>query len=500
MAERLTFGTAGLRAPLGDGPLRMNVRVIEQVATAIAKWLPSGSTVVIGRDARHGSEDFANVTARVLLDNGHSPRMFADPVPTPVVAHEVLRSTAAAGVMVTASHNPATDNGYKVYANDGGQILGEDAAIIEATMGSLPLPDDVDTALPDSVELLGEAEVDAYLDTISTVSTRDADQPGIAIAYTALHGVGGDLFVRALEADGHRVVSVPEQHEPDPDFPTAAFPNPEEPGTLDLVMELADSEGVDLVLANDPDADRLAVAVRREAGWERLTGDEIGVLLGDQILGKALSSDVAGSVATTIVSSSLLAKIATASGVQCHTTLTGFKWLARAADDDDAPLLFAYEEALGYAVTPTLRDKDGISAGVAFAELVASLPHGATVDDVLRGIHRAYGVHVNSQRSVRFDGDNAMNKMTAVMASLRNDPPKTIGSLSVVSTTDLIDGTDGLEASDVLIYELDGGRVIIRPSGTEPKVKAYLEVVDRDRAIAVEHLGELERAAAALLG
>ena len=480
----------------------MNVEVVEQVATAIAAWLPPASEFVIGRDARYGSEDFANVTARVLSAAGHTPRVFRSPVPTPVVAHEVARTHAAGGVMVTASHNPAADNGYKVYAADGGQILGDDAAIIEAHMDALPWPDEVDTTLPDSAVLLGDAEIDAYVETISRVSAADPAREGITIAYTAMHGVGGELFVRALAAQGHRVHSVPEQHEPNPDFPTAAFPNPEEPGTLDLVMALAETLDADLVLANDPDADRLAVAIRRAAGWERLTGDEIGVLLGNQIINDQLTGGSSiGSVATTIVSSSLLAKIAAAAGVTCHTTLTGFKWLARASDGDaaHAPLLFAYEEALGYAVTPALRDKDGISAGVAFADLVESLPPGVTVDDVLGDIHRAHGVHLNSQRSVRFGGDDAMSNMAAVMASLREQPPTTIGSLAVTSQTDLLTGSHGLEASDVLIYELVGGRVIIRPSGTEPKVKAYLEAVDADRRVAEQRLAELEMAAADLL-
>ncbi len=500
MAERLSFGTAGLRAPLGDGPMRMNTQVVEQVAMAIAQWLPPASTFIIGRDARHGSADFAAVTARVLTEAGHRPQLFADPVPTPVVAHQIVRSSAAGGVVVTASHNPATDNGYKVYTSDGGQILTADAVQIEATMESLPWPEEVDASLPDSVELLGNSEIDAYLSTISEAARRDVSEGGLTIAYTAMHGVGGDLFVRALEAAGHRVLSVPEQHEPDPDFPTAPFPNPEEPGTLDLVTALADRENADLVLANDPDADRLAVAVRRETGWERLTGDEIGVLLGNQILGYFLDSTNGGSVATTVVSSSLLGKIATAADVTCHTTLTGFKWLARAADADDSPLLFAYEEALGYAVNPTIRDKDGISSGVAFAEIVATLPEGATVDDVLRGIHRAYGVHLNSQRSIRFDGDDAMTKMTTVMDSLRSTSVAAIGSLPVTLIVDLIDGTEEFAASNVLIYELEGGRVIIRPSGTEPKVKAYLEAIDRDRDVAQSRLAELEGAVAELLG
>lgn len=494
MPDRLRFGTAGLRAPLGDGPLCMNSHVVEQVAKAIASWLPSESTFVIGRDARNGSEDFANVTARVLADAGHHPRVFADPVPTPVVAHEVVSTDAAGGVMVTASHNPATDNGYKVYAADGGQILLDDASQIEALMAAEPWPELVDSQPGEGIELLGSNEVDAYLATISSdVSPSPA---GLTIAYTAMHGVGGDLFVHALSAAGHQVHSVAAQHEPDPNFPTAAFPNPEEPGTLDLVVALADEVAANLILANDPDADRLAVAVKRGSAWERLTGDQIGVLLGASIIGQTSG---ARSVATTIVSSSLLSKVAAAGDVECHTTLTGFKWLARTADRS-APLVFAYEEALGYSVCPVIRDKDGISAGLRFAQLFAECrEHGETVDDLLTDIYETHGYHLTSQVSSRFEGADSMAQMAAAMNALRNSAPAEIGGCAVIDVVDLIDGSDELTPSDVLIYSLDGGRVIIRPSGTEPKVKAYLEAVAPDEPSAVDRLDKLEAAAAVLL-
>ena len=495
MLERLTFGTAGLRAPLGEGPLRMNVRVVEQVARAIAAWLPPASDFVVGRDARYGSEDFANVTARVLAETGHRPRVFPDPVPTPVVAYEVAQSAAAGGVMVTASHNPATDNGYKVYAADGGQILLEDAEKIEALMAAEPWPDSVETGPGEGSELLSGPEIDAYLGAIT--ANMAAKGRGLTIAYTALHGVGGDLFVRALTAAGHELHSVAAQHEPDPDFPTAPFPNPEEPGTLDMVTALADAVDADLILANDPDADRLAVAVRRESGWERLTGDQIGVLLGASSIGQTTGPR---SVATTIVSSSLLSKIAATADVPCHQTLTGFKWLARAADDSDAPLVFAYEEALGYSVCPVIRDKDGISAGLRFAELVADCrEHDETVDDLLTDIYETHGYHLTSQVSSRFEGENSMERMTAAMHSLREHPPTEIGGCGVTEIVDLLDGTGEFAASDVLIYHLDGGRVIVRPSGTEPKVKAYLEAVDPNPSTVAQRLTELETAAKALL-
>ena len=505
MTKRLRFGTAGLRAPLGEGPACMNVQTVALAANALAQWLPKHSSVVIGRDARHGSEEFANVTARVLIEAGHVPLLFPEPVPTPVVAHEVgRRSEVGAGVMVTASHNPATDNGYKVYTAEGTQLLPADAAIIEAGMDALPWPTEVSSETRSGrVQFLGKIEVDEYIKTIAgpglnLIPNRyqtGVEPSGLTIVYTAMHGVGADVFIRVLGHAGHRVISVPEQHAPDPDFPTAAFPNPEEPGTLDLAIALAEVEDADLILANDPDADRLAVAVKRQSGWERLTGDEIGVLLG----GYLINSGAAGSVATTIVSSSLLAKIAMAAGRTCHTTLTGFKYLSRAADADAGSLLFAYEEALGYAVNPQIRDKDGISAGLVFAELVASLDADQTIDDLLSVIYERHGVHLTSQRSVRFDGDDAMAKMADLMAGLRNDPPTAIGSASVVSITDLVSGTDAHDPADVLIYELVGGRVIVRPSGTEPKIKAYLEAVDAEAQKAKARLAELEEAVAELL-
>ena len=504
MVDRLTFGTAGLRGPLGDGPLCMNVEQVELAAMAIAEWLPEASTVVIGRDARHGSEDFANVTARVLADAGHRPRIFADPVPTPIVAHLVGVTEAAAGVMVTASHNPATDNGYKVYVADGGQLLPDDAAIIEAAMAALAWPTSVNTTRPVDVEVLGATEIETYVRTVSEALETPA-QSGVTIAYTALHGVGGELFGEVLERAGHRVHSVTEQHNPDPDFPTASFPNPEEPGTLDLVSSLADQIGADVVLANDPDADRLAVAVRRPAGWERLTGDEIGVLLASYVLESAPRPCT---VASSIVSSTMLSKLAAARDTTHESTLTGFKYLARAGSSE-VPLVFAYEEALGYSVLPSVRDKDGISAGLAFANLVASLhAAGRTVDDLLAELAAEFEHHATSQVSIRFDGDAAMSQMTAVMADLRGQALESLGRFDVIEVIDLAgeqssaasSGEPSLPSADVLIFHLDGGRLIVRPSGTEPKLKAYLEVVAPDIESARGDLDALELATRELLG
>ena len=494
--ERLRFGTAGLRGPLGEGPMCMNVELVHIAATAIARWLPAASTVIIGRDHRHDSEDFANVTASVLAEFGHTPGVFAGTVPTPVVAHTIRASNAAAGVMVTASHNPATDNGYKVYVADGGQLLPDDAVEIEALMAAQTWPGAVGMSVPVEVELLGESETSRYVASALDLSGEERGSP-LVVAYTAMHGVGGSLFAQVLEAAGYELHCVAEQHQPDPAFPTAAFPNPEEPGTLDLVMALADDVDADIVLANDPDADRLAVGVKRDDGWERLTGDQIGVLLGWSVLE---SADGPCTVATTIVSSTLLAKLATSRGVTAATTLTGFKYLARAGTPE-APLVFAYEEALGYAVDPqVVHDKDGITAGLAFAALASRLKaDGRSVDDLLGEIYDEFGTHLTAQVTHRFETERPMDDMSALMAHLRSRPSAHVGEIAVSSIEDLIDGSDTLPPSDVLIYHLDGGRVIVRPSGTEPKIKAYLEVIDHDSDAARQRLDLLRTAVARLL-
>lgn len=507
MADRLTFGTAGLRGPLGEGPLCMNVEQVELAAMAIAQWLPANSTLIIGRDARYGSEDFAHVTARVLTEVGHIPRLFSRPVPTPVIPFLIGASDATAGVVVTASHNPATDNGYKVYSADGGQLMPTDASMIEATMASLPWPESVDTRLPSGLEDLGAEQIDAYVAFVADAVGNTGQAPGVTVAYSAMHGVGGDLFTTVLEQVGHNVHSVEDQHDPNPDFPTAAFPNPEEPGTLDLVMALADEVDADIVLANDPDADRLAVAVRRTSGWERLTGDQIGVLLAWWTLE---STERPCTVASSIVSSTLLAKLAAARGAEHASTLTGFKWLARAGSPE-APLAFAYEEALGYSVIPTIRDKDGISAGLAFANLVALLKADSrTVDDLLGELAEEFGHHLTAQVSIRFDGSDSMAQLADVMSQLRSERPQAIGDMAVVEHIDLAEpdsgsapqpvGRPALPPSNVLIFNLDGGRLIVRPSGTEPKIKAYLEVIDTDPTAAQTVLDSLRSATGELLG
>lgn len=494
MSGRLRFGTAGLRAALGEGPNCMNVRTVALAATAIAAWVPPSSTVVIGRDARHGSAEFADVTAHILLAAGHRVELFDQPVPTPLVAWRVGSSAAAAGIMVTASHNPATDNGYKVYGADGSQILPDAAAEIEARMDRVPWPDTVPVGPAADAEMIGGEVIDEYA---FAVGRGTASQP-LNIVYTAMHGVGGDLAVRMLRGAGHTVYPVAEQFDPDPEFPTAPFPNPEEPGALDLSIAFAErhgSEYIDLILAHDPDADRLAVAVHSAEGWRRLSGDDVGVLLGSHLLGLASH----GVVATTVVSSSLLGRIAAAHDIPCLVTLTGFKWLVAAADDPEQPLVFAYEEALGYAVCPAVRDKDGLSAALVMGELAATLAvRGESVLDELERLHATYGVHRTSQISVRFDGDDSMQRMRAVMSSMRSTPPTAVGSHPVRSTRDLLNDPE-LPASDVLIHHLDAGRVIVRPSGTEPKLKLYLEATGDTPEAADLMLAGMHDAARALI-
>ena len=461
-AGRLTFGTAGLRGALGAGPNRMNRAVVRQAAAGLAAFLRSTERahrpVVIGYDARHGSTDFAHDSAAVLAGAAPQPLLLPRPLPTPVLAFAVRHLDAAAGVMVTASHNPPADNGYKVYLGgpDGGaQIVPPSDIRIEAAITAVgPLSD---LPLSDTYTVLDDSVVEAYL-TAVTALPRTAHRQ-VRIAYTPMHGVGGDLMLTALRRAGFDTPEVvAEQFAPDPDFPTVAFPNPEEPGAMDLALALAARTDADLVIANDPDADRCAVA----CGGRVLRGDEVGVLLADAML----RDGVPGTFATTVVSSSLLKAMCQAHGAPYAETLTGFKWIVRAAED----LAFGYEEALGYAVAPNLvRDKDGISAALLVAELAATLrAQGRTLLDRLDELAREHGVYATDQMSVRV---NDLTLITEAMARLRTDPPGALLDRPVTSVR------DRLPQADVLTFRADGCRVVVRPSGTEPKLKAYLEVV-----------------------
>ncbi|MFG1850554.1 phospho-sugar mutase [Actinomadura geliboluensis] len=481
---RLEFGTAGLRGELGAGPNRMNRVTVMRAAAGLAACLPPGGRVVVGFDARHGSRRFADDTAAVLSGAGLRPEVFAEPVPTPVLAH-FTRSfdDIVAGVMVTASHNPPRDNGYKVYWSDGAQIVPPQDSEISAAIDAVGRVDE----LPLGSGWPVHADAGLYLDAVS--SLRLGDDRDISIVYTPMHGVGRDVLLAAFERAGFPAPAVvPEQAEPDPDFPTVAFPNPEEPGALDLALALAEARRADLVIANDPDADRCAVAVPSPSGWRTLTGDEVGGLLAEHVLRHTAGHDRL--VATTIVSSSLLRSIAAARGVRFAETLTGFKWIMKAGaphpTGGSSPhgrpdrLVFGYEEALGYSVGDDrgvlVNDKDGIGAALAVAALAAAAKRdGRTLLDLLDDQAREHGLHATSQLSIRVDD---LSLITAAMTRLRAAPPAELAGRRVVSFDDLARPADGLPPTDGLRFRLSGGaRVVVRPSGTEPKLKCYLEVV-----------------------
>ena len=499
-ASSLTFGTAGLRGALGAGPNRMNRVVVRRTAAAIGRWLDDHDVrgpVVIGRDARHGSAEFAADSAAVIAGTGREVVLAPAPVPTPLLARAVLSLGAAAGIMVTASHNPREDNGYKVYAGDGAQIVPPADGEIAARIAAVGRVSDLVLAPADSplIRSLPVDVLDEYVAGVAALRVRPDVAPP-EVAYTPMHGVGGDVLGRAFRAaglDGPGVVA--EQADPDPDFPTVAFPNPEEPGAMDLVIALAERSGADVAMANDPDADRLAVAVPGDGGWRILSGDETGVLLADHLLRHGAGEDRL--VITTVVSSSMLARIADRHGVTFIETLTGFKWLARAAmARPELRFVLGYEEALGYSIGPLVRDKDGISAAVVFAELVATLSsEGSSVPERLDDLAREHGVHATRQLSLRFTGIDGPARMGARVDRLRSDPPASLGGVALSDVEDLAPG-GRLPPTDAVILRGSGLRVVVRPSGTEPKLKAYVEVVeavtgdvDRARSAAVERVG-----------
>ncbi|MFC4910604.1 phospho-sugar mutase [Actinomadura gamaensis] len=468
---RLEFGTAGLRGELGAGPNRMNRVTVMRAAAGLASRLPAGSGVVIGFDARHNSRRFAEDTAAVVTGAGLRAWLMPGPLPTPVLAFAVRHLGAAAGVMVTASHNPPRDNGYKVYWSDGAQIVPPVDREISEAIDAVGRVDEL--PLGEGWTVLGDEIVEAYLDALGTLPVADAG--GVKVAYTPMHGVGRDVLLRAFARAGiPEPAVVAEQAEPDPDFPTVAFPNPEEPGAMDLVLALAARSGADLVVANDPDADRCALAVpTRDGGWRALTGDEVGGLLAEHVLRHTTGDDRL--VVTTIVSSSLLGAIARAHGVRFAETLTGFKWIMKA----EGRLVFGYEEALGYSVGGdggvVVHDKDGIGAALAAAALTAEARRaGKSLLDLLDDQARTYGLHATAQLSIRVDD---LSLITEAMARLRAEPPKELAGRPVEGFDDLARGADGLPPTDGLRFRLGDARVVVRPSGTEPKLKCYLEVV-----------------------
>ena len=476
---RLQFGTAGLRGPLGAGPNRMNRALVRRATAGVAAWLRAAGAdgpVVIGRDARHGSAEMAADTAAVLAGAGFAVAHLVDPLPTPVLAFAVQHLHAAAGIMITASHNPAADNGYKLYLSDGAQIVPPVDAEISAAIDAVGALADVPMS-DEGIEEIGSELVAAYVAGAVALLVPGGARD-VRLVHTAMHGVGGSTARAALVAAGFPApIEVAAQAQPDPDFPTVAFPNPEEPGALDLALALATEQGADLVLANDPDADRLAVAAPMgpDAAWRALSGDELGWLLADHLL-RTRPHDDRDVLATTVVSSRLLSRLADEAGVAFVEVLTGFKWVVRAPAAGQR-LLFGYEEALGYSAGHLVRDKDGITAGLVAAELVAGLrAEGTTLQDRLDDLHRRHGVHATAARSRRVTGGEWLAQVTAAMDALRSTPPTELAGRPIDTVEDLLPG-HRLPSSDVLIWTVPGGRAVLRPSGTEPKVKCYAEAV-----------------------
>jgi phosphomannomutase len=465
---RLQFGTAGLRGQLGPGPNRMNRVVVGQAAAALATYLLdhglAGGKVIIGFDARHNSDIFARDTAEVMAGAGFRAMIMPGPLPTPVVAFAIRYLGCVAGVVVTASHNPPQDNGYKVYLGDGSQIVPPVDAEISSRIDEVAKHNLNDIPRSPSYAVVEADVVDAYVDRIAAWVPSGAPRE-LRWVYTPLHGVGESLVTRVVEACGFppgKVVA--EQAEPDPAFPTVAFPNPEEPGAIDLAVALAQGIGADLVVANDPDADRLATAVVVDGQWRMLRGDELGVLLGHD----ALRRGVRGTYACSIVSSSMLAAMAAAHDQTFVYTLTGFKWIGRVPG-----LVYGYEEAIGYCVDPeAVPDKDGISALARLLILAAGLKaDGRSIADLLDEIARCYGVYETDQMSLRVEH---VEIITAAMARLRANPPTVLAG-QPTSILDLAHGTDELPATDALLINGETIKVVVRPSGTEPKLKCYLE-------------------------
>jgi phosphomannomutase len=464
----LEFGTAGLRGELGAGPNRMNRVVVARAAAGLAAYLiehgHAEEPVVIGYDARKNSEVFARDTAALMVGAGLRAQVLPRPLPTPVLAFAIRYLGACAGVMVTASHNPPQDNGYKVYLGDGSQITPPADSLIAEKIAAVGPVNELPRG--EEWETLGDEVLDAYLERAAGVVAPEGPRE-LKVVSTALHGVGGEVLAAAFERVGFaRPVAVPQQQEPDAAFPTVSFPNPEEPGAIDLALELAAAQDADLVVANDPDADRCAVAVPTGEGrWRMLRGDEVGSLLGEYIARRGHGAVFA----TSIVSSSLLGEIAAEHGIGYQETLTGFKWISKIHG-----LTFGYEEALGYCVDADgVRDKDGITAALVVAEYAAALKaQGRTLLDELAALDEKYGAHRTDQLPVRVSD---LAEIPRMMAALRLDPPKELGGVAVRQVDDLSQGSETLPPTDGLRFVLDGARVVVRPSGTEPKLKCYLE-------------------------
>ena len=497
----LQFGTAGLRGRLGPGSNRMNRIVVARAAAGLAAYLVAngGKSVVVGYDARRNSDVFARDTAAIMSGAGIAAMVLPSALPTPVLAFAIRHLGCDAGVMVTASHNPPDDNGYKVYLGDGSQIVPPADAEISACIAAVGALELIPRS--DDFAVLDDAVLDAYVGR--AVSLLGDGPREVSAVYTAMHGVGGEVFMRTVRQAGFDApTKVAAQFEPDGRFPTVNFPNPEEPGAMDLALADARAQGADVIIANDPDADRSAAGIRTAEDYRMLTGDEVGALLAWWIAerGRRNGSPVTGVYAQSIVSGTLLERIATDAGLGYATTLTGFKWISKVPD-----LRFGYEEALGYCCDPTaVKDKDGITASLLMLEMVSALKaQGRGVQDVLDDLARKFGLYATSQLSVRVSD---ISLIADAMSRLRADPPTSLGGRDVVRMDDLEKGADGLPPTDGLRFTLDGARVIIRPSGTEPKLKCYLQVVvpvagdiDKVRATAQSELDAVRASVAEAL-
>jgi len=494
----LQFGTAGLRGPNGPGPSRMNRAVVGRTAAGIAAYMKArGMTrVVIGRDARYGSAEYAIESAKIFSGAGMEVFLLPRALPTPVLAYATTALTADVGVMVTASHNPPQDNGYKVYIGPNADgIAYSSSQIVSPTDGFIAREIDAITSLKtqpraDTWTVVDESLINDYVQRTAALGRK----PGsLKIVYTAMHGVGTETLTKVFQQAGFpELILVAEQSEPNPDFPTVAFPNPEEPGAIDLALATARTHDADLVIANDPDADRCAAAIKdRDGQWRMLRGDELGVIFGEWIARSAPQ----GTFGNSIVSSSILRKISAHHGIDFKEVLTGFKWLAKIEN-----LAFGYEEAIGYAVdSETVNDKDGISAAIFLAQIATDLAaDGKDLNDLLDEVWQRHGFHATEQISIRVAD---MGAITKLLADLRNNPPQELAGRAVESIDDLAAPTDGLPPTDGIRLWLSGGvRIIIRPSGTEAKLKCYIEVIAPDKSTAENEVSALRAPLKAFLG
>ena len=491
----LQFGTAGLRGPIGPGPSCMNRAVVSRAAAGIAEFMKKHNlqSVVIGRDARHGSAEFAKDSAEILAGAGFKTYVFPRELPTPVLAFAVNQLNADVGIMVTASHNPAIDNGYKVYL--GGVVSGVNyhgsqiISPIDSEISEFISKADLKPKRITSYETVPDSVISDYIKSVTAICNKPNN---LKIIYTALHGVGAEIFLKVFNSAGFtNLIVVKEQEKPDPDFPTTPFPNPEEDGAINLALEYAKREGADLVIANDPDADRCAIAINDPGeGWRMLRGDEVGAIVGKYLIERDRVGN--GAFANSLVSSSLLSKMAKKAGIEFHETLTGFKWISKISN-----LTFGYEEALGYCVdAKSVNDKDGISVGLLIAQIAGELREtGVSLVDYLNLIGNEYGFHKTDQISIRV---TELSIIQSLLNKVAANPPASLAGSTLISAEDL-NKSKTMATPGIRCYYNDGIRVIIRPSGTEPKLKCYIEVVSSSKSDAQERCEQVKRELATTL-